>query len=644
MINIGIGISWVKALYSVAANIVANFRARVAADNGIFEAAPYLDVTLDELNAIGLLDKASLITTPNAYKESKLYSVVPSDGAGDMTVVRATTATRVNADGLIETSPVNLLDYSEDFSNGVWVKTNTTVSTNTTTAPNGTTTADSLLETTANVTHQLWERPLMVAGQTFTQSCYIKTNGRNRVQLQIFDSSTLYVGALFDVVSGTIIATNGTSSIESVGNGWYRCIVSGVCPTSTTGYCVINLATDSYTEASAQDSYTGDASKGVFIWGAQLNIGATAKPYFPTTDRLNIPRIDYTSGQGAILMEPQRTNLALYSEQFDNAYWAKSNSSITSNAAISPDGTLNASLFESTGAAGYMYPSTGILSSAANGTFTYSIYAKEGNTSSFTLLIGAAATYIGDFNLTSVEASTSTANTIVDISNAGNGWYRCSVTASLVASSAYSEFQIGRISLGYNLYFYGAQLEAGSYPTSYIPTVASTVTRNADVISKTGISGLIGQTEGTVFVDIVYIDVTTTNAIGINNGTSSDRVIIFSGSGLLLAQVRVGNVSQFFLNTPVLVGTRYKAAIAYKGSDFAFYVNGNQIGVGSTGTVPTCSVFSYDAGSGGNPFLGKNNSSQLYKTRLTNSELILLTGDSFDTYNEMAEALNYTIQ
>jgi hypothetical protein len=109
MINIGIGISWVKALYSVAANIVANFRARVAADNGIFEAAPYLDVTLDELNAIGLLDKASLITTPNAYKESKLYSVVPSDGAGDMTVVRATTATRVNENGLIETVPKNLV-------------------------------------------------------------------------------------------------------------------------------------------------------------------------------------------------------------------------------------------------------------------------------------------------------------------------------------------------------------------------------------------------------------------------------------------------------------------------------------------------------------------------------------------------------
>ena len=174
----------------------------------------------------------------------------------------------------------------------------------------------------------------------------------------------------------------------------------------------------------------------------------------------DVPRLDYTDGGcPSLLLEPERTNLIQYSEDFSQSYWSKSASTITSNAAISPDGTLNASLFESTGAAGYMYPSTGILSSAANGTFTYSIYAKEGNTSSFTILISAAANYTGDFNLTSVEASTSTANTIVDISNAGNGWYRCSVTASLVASSAYSELQIGRISLGSNLYFYGTQFQ-----------------------------------------------------------------------------------------------------------------------------------------------------------------------------------------
>ena len=73
---------------------------------------------------MSLLDKASLIVTPNAYKENKLYSVVPSSGAGDMDVVRATTATRVNSAGLIEVVPRNLLTYSEQFDNAAWSKIN----------------------------------------------------------------------------------------------------------------------------------------------------------------------------------------------------------------------------------------------------------------------------------------------------------------------------------------------------------------------------------------------------------------------------------------------------------------------------------------------------------------------------------------
>ena len=98
---------------------------------------------------MSLLSQASLCVTPNAYKEGKLYSVIPSDGSGDMSVTRATTATRVNSAGLVELVPYNLLNYSQSFDNAAWVKSNATISANTIASPSGIQDADSIIENTA---------------------------------------------------------------------------------------------------------------------------------------------------------------------------------------------------------------------------------------------------------------------------------------------------------------------------------------------------------------------------------------------------------------------------------------------------------------------------------------------------------------
>jgi hypothetical protein len=98
---------------------------------------------------MSLLDTASLILTPNAYKEGKLYSVIPSDGSGDFTFTRATTATRVNSAGLVELVPYNLLQRSEEFDNGYWIKRKCNYYSKCTTAPNGTMTADKLYPTSS---------------------------------------------------------------------------------------------------------------------------------------------------------------------------------------------------------------------------------------------------------------------------------------------------------------------------------------------------------------------------------------------------------------------------------------------------------------------------------------------------------------
>ena len=117
MINLGLGVAWTFGkINRFVSNMILAFRARVYADNGVFEAPACLAAQLEELRKDQLLSSASFLVTPNAVEENKLFAIVPSSGAGDLVVTRATTATRVNSAGLIEQVPYNLLTWSQDFS------------------------------------------------------------------------------------------------------------------------------------------------------------------------------------------------------------------------------------------------------------------------------------------------------------------------------------------------------------------------------------------------------------------------------------------------------------------------------------------------------------------------------------------------
>jgi hypothetical protein len=194
------------------------------------------------------------------------------------------------------------------------------------------------------------------------------------------------------------------------------------------------------------------------IWGAQLNIGSTAKPYFPTTDRLNVPRLTYQNGGGgcpSLLLEKQSTNLVTYSEQFDNAAWSNASSSVTANNTTSPDGTQNADLITFTSTT---YASLYQAATTTNGaTYTASVFAKKGNQNFLGLEIrGASSATDTVFNLNTgvVVSGTGTIESI------GNGWYRCSITKA--ANSTSTLLIIGRGDSGANndtVYLWGAQFE-----------------------------------------------------------------------------------------------------------------------------------------------------------------------------------------
>ena len=176
-------------------------------------------------------------------------------------------------------------------------------------------------------------------------------------------------------------------------------------------------------------------------------------------------------------------NLLTYTEQFDNAVWNKANVSISANASTAPDGSLTADLATSSSAAGYIYPNSSIFAAAGGNTYTHSVYIKAGTATSIQLLVAAAATYTGTYNLSTGVASTATANTTVSMVDAGGGWYRCIITCGSVANNAYTELQMGRVANGLTFSIWGAQLELGSTATAYQKVVSQYEVTQAGVQS-----------------------------------------------------------------------------------------------------------------------------------------------------------------
>ena len=540
---------------------------------------------------MSLFDSASLVVTPNGYKEDKLYSIKPTDGSGDLVVTRATTATRVNSAGLVEVVPYNLFTYSEQFDNAAWTKNAATISANSIAAPNGTLTADKLVEDTTNDAHYLDIRPT-VNNSINTSSIYVKAAGRTKFQLR--------EGSNGDLV--TFDLSNPSGNITSVGNGWFRVWLS-TTPAATTFIFQLRLL-----DNSGNLVYTGNGTSGLYVWGAQLVSGSSAKEYFPTTDRLNVPRIDYTNGScPSILVEPQRTNLALRSQEFDNLTWTMFNGTVLANQTIAPDGTNTADKVTMGGAGSATLRQT--ISGVSNGTVvTFSLYIKQ----------GSGVTAFLDISDT---------KSTVDITPTAN-WIRYTYSVAFNSTNNFIDIELRGTSGSAFCYIWGAQLEVGSYPTSYIPTVASSVTRNADVISKTGISSLIGQTEGTLFMDCKI------NALPLDGSffgiqkTSSNFVIRFGSNGsVIYAQSYNGSTNLFYQTFSYTLGSRIKAAFAYKAGSYAFYINGVQIGTGSNATtIPTCDATMFNSLWGSfNDSLSFYSAAALWKTRLSNTELATLT-------------------
>jgi hypothetical protein len=430
------------------------------------------------------------------------------------------------------------------------------------------------------------------------------------------------------------ITDGALGRIESVGGGWYRCTSFGV--DGTTGGVQIFPSNNSLG--------AGTTNGNILIWKCQYESGDIATDYIATTTAAvsvgpvaNLPRLDYLgSSCPRLLLEPQRTNLATYSEQANQ--YTKIEATIGSNVLTSPDGYTNAdSLIEDGTTDIHAFYNFGLTTFTA-AAYTASIFAKKGGRDWFALQLYHGSNHIAYFNLNTGAVGTITAGATATITNYGNGWYRCTITATTTANAGgiaiYSANADNSITYaGTNGlaagYFYGLQLELGAYATSYIPTLGSAVTRGWDAASKTGISSLIGQTEGTIFID--------TNLDTISGQTNDPVLIHLKGSGVetyieiydtgFVSSVHYNSGTQASISAPVgtVVAGRNKFAFTYKQNDFALYINGVLIGTDTSGTVGAQSEFGFQYYNTNYNGQQKVNQVLLFKTRLSNSSLAELT-------------------
>jgi hypothetical protein len=580
-----------------------------------------------------------------------------------ITFTRESNATLIGADGTLQYAPHNLVPFSEQFDDAAWTKTNASISANVEVAPDGTTTADKLVENTLSGVHSA--RYLVTAASltTYTQSVYVKAAGRTKGQLQIYGSGG---GSTVNFDLGAVTATAAgayggwaaaSATIASIGSGWFRVTNTATTNSTLTAFNVEVFCSD----ASGAGTYTGDGTSGLFIWGAQANIGAL-QPYYPTTTAAyQGPRFDYdpiTLAPRGLLIEEQRTNRIRNSTMqgavAGSPGTAPTNWSVQAVAGTTasivgagvtggisytdvrfsgtPTATADLVVFFETvsgvaAANGQVWAASAWLSLVGGSLANVGVIRLRGD--QFT----AAQAYINTLSFdstihTTLASSLSRFLGATTTNNASTAFFRPAVGLAVTSGAAID------ITLRIGL----PQLELGAFATSAIPTSGAAATRAADVAVMTGanFSDWYNAGQGTVFAELTYFgqligSAAASNPIQIDDGTQNNRILIRTVRDSVNPQADVTVYSGGALQmdtaglVPVAAGTVYKRAIAYAANNAQAANNGAPDG----GTAVS---FAVPVGVNALTVPGADTAMHIrrlsyYPRRLTNAQLQALTAE-----------------
>jgi hypothetical protein len=533
-----------------------------------------------------------------------------------ITYTRASTASFYNGVSTAKAEE-NLVLYSQSLNTAPWATTGVTVGTGIT-APDGTSTAQSLTSTTSD--GYIEQAIGIVLTNTYTVSVYLKA------------ASATTIGIGFGNQSSTVSVTTSWQRFVFTGtfsSGGGRIIIGGFS-TFPSSAPVVNVWGAQLEQRSAVTAYTATTTQAITNYIPALQSAASGVARFD-----NNP----TTGESlGLLIEESRTNLFTYSEQFDNAAWTKQESTITANTIVSPDGALDGEKLDET-TANDVHRLEHNLTTVNGTVYTLSVFAKAAERQ-WLFLFEDSATNACTFNLSTGTVGTTQGSVTASISSVGNGWYRCSLTYTQSGTTGRMRIAVanGTSTTSYTgvanngIFIWGAQTEAGAFASSYIPTVASQVTRAADAASMTGtnFSTWYNAGEGTVYVEsllngnssslnhrLLWIsDNTTTNYIAFDETATTNYRFVSNTNG----------VSQVSINVTVTdTGLTNKLIGAYKVNDFAATANAVTVGTDTSGTLPVVNRVEFGSGASASYINGTIKKIAYYPLRVTNAQLQALT-------------------